>query len=510
MKPSIIKIEGVNYLNWNEKLYKLKILSGKYRYSYGDVDFLLEYEDDFSYDVFRNLKGVDFPDNLCVTSYCSIDLYPPAYTIYIIRSGANLTCRLTNCYDLREWKYDYQLGKFCEKLWEAFSLVGFEIGEKPGLEETAYYIAVSWTWSAESKIQDVVEAACNKLGEAHNFLLRSQVTDCSPNIDELLNIIEKKLDLYFKPSLSDMSLKTAPLISNLKPPEFKNTGAIINDFISTVVTTIDAQTHKFIEIIKIVINQSKIQFNEELRSGILELCKYRINEENYSKRFSPFIDNIERHCLRYGCTRFDKNDNSIQLLATKFEALTTTKIRSCNESLKSELDILLFSKKSDKTFKVEIKEKLLNQNKPIPSSKIWELIDNDYDITKRSLGKKINFVTDQFKRKVIFRDIEHAYILAYQGYSKPSIILAGSVIEELLRLYLKHKKVPPEGRNFNSYIKACEENGLLKTGISRLSDSVRHFRNMVHLQKENTPESTITKVTAKGAVTSIFTIANDL
>jgi len=32
---------------------------------------------------------------------------------------------------------------------------------------------------------------------------------------------------------------------------------------------------------------------------------------------------------------------------------------------------------------------------------------------------------------------------------------------------------------------------------------------MVHLQKENTQESTITKVTAKGAVASIFTIAND-
>ncbi len=175
---------------------------------------------------------------------------------------------------------------------------------------------------------------------------------------------------------------------------------------------------------------------------------------------------------------------------------------------------LIDSSDSDKKFetnsKIDKKNEIVIQNKPLPSSETWKLIENDYDISKRSFGKKINFVTDQFKRKVIFRDIEHAYILAYQGYSKPSVILAGSVIEELLRLYLKQKKVPPKGRTFNSYIKACEENGLLKTGISRLSDSVRHFRNSVHLQKENNPQSTITKVTAKGAVASIFTIANDL
>jgi len=130
MNPIIIKVEGVNYLNWNEKLYRLKILSGKYRYRYGEVDHLLEFEDDFSYDVFKNFKGVDLPDNLCVTSYCSVNLYRPVYTIYVIRSGTNLSYRLTSCYDLREWKHDYNLGKFCEKLWESFAVAGFKTAVK--------------------------------------------------------------------------------------------------------------------------------------------------------------------------------------------------------------------------------------------------------------------------------------------------------------------------------------------------------------------------------------------
>ena len=146
---------------------------------------------------------------------------------------------------------------------------------------------------------------------------------------------------------------------------------------------------------------------------------------------------------------------------------------------------------------------------PLSAKEFWDEIEKDFDISKRAFGKKINFVTENFKRKIIFRDVGHAYVLANLGYSKTAVILAGSVIEELLRLYLVHKKIKPASNTFDSYIQTCEQNGLLKSGISRLTDSVRHFRNVVHLQKENNSKITISKATAKGAVTSIFTIAND-
>jgi hypothetical protein len=114
-----------------------------------------------------------------------------------------------------------------------------------------------------------------------------------------------------------------------------------------------------------------------------------------------------------------------------------------------------------------------------------------------------------FRRTIIFRDVEQAFILASSGFSKPAVILAGGVIEEMLRLYLEHKQIKPINNSFDGYIQTCEQKGILKEGISRLSDSARHFRNLVHLSKEETKRHTISKSAAKGAVASIFTIAND-
>ena len=146
----------------------------------------------------------------------------------------------------------------------------------------------------------------------------------------------------------------------------------------------------------------------------------------------------------------------------------------------------------------------------LPSSRdIWSGIYKDFEVNKFAFGKNINFVTDGYKRKAIFRDLEQAYILAKNGFSKPAVILSGSIIEELLRLYLKDKKVRPAKNNFNEYIKACEQHGLLKGAISRLSDSVRHFRNLVHLEGEMTVRHKISKAAATSAVTSIFLISND-
>lgn len=139
----------------------------------------------------------------------------------------------------------------------------------------------------------------------------------------------------------------------------------------------------------------------------------------------------------------------------------------------------------------------------------WKAMENEYGITKRSFGKKINFVSDSHRREIIFRDIEHSFVLASSGFSKPAVILAGSVVEELLRLYLEHNHITPLSDNFDGYIKTCEQKGLLKHSVSRLSESVRHFRNLVHLSKEETKKHAISKATAIGAVSSIFTIAND-
>ena len=139
----------------------------------------------------------------------------------------------------------------------------------------------------------------------------------------------------------------------------------------------------------------------------------------------------------------------------------------------------------------------------------WARIKNEFGVSKLTFGRKICFVKGKFKREIIFRDTLNAYMLAEKGFSKSAVILAGSIIEELLRLYLECKNIHPSENNFNEYIKLCESKGILKKGISKLSDSVRHFRNIVHLKNEISSRYTISKVAAKNAVSSIFIIAND-
>ncbi len=140
---------------------------------------------------------------------------------------------------------------------------------------------------------------------------------------------------------------------------------------------------------------------------------------------------------------------------------------------------------------------------------IWKLIEQDFAISKKAFGKRIAFVQDPFKRTVIFRDVAHAYILAQSGFNKPAVILSGSVIEELLRLFIVSKGTTPSGKTFVSYIETCQRKGLLKISIQNVSTSVRQFRNIVHLELESSSRETISKPTAKAAVALIFTIAND-
>jgi len=149
------------------------------------------------------------------------------------------------------------------------------------------------------------------------------------------------------------------------------------------------------------------------------------------------------------------------------------------------------------------------EGKNMDNSYSWTTIAEEFGITKREFGRKINFVKGDFQRSIIFRDIEHAYVLAKNGFSKPSVILSGAIIEELLRQYLLQKKIKPSSNTFDEYIKACQNNGILKKAIHSLSNSVRHFRNIVHIENEKSKKHSISKATAIGAVTSIFTIAND-
>jgi hypothetical protein len=180
------------------------------------------------------------------------------------------------------------------------------------------------------------------------------------------------------------------------------------------------------------------------------------------------------------------------------------------EVIRSAKSLLTRKAKSSKVLKGKKgRQKMAQELKGLKANEIWSEIERDYVLTKRAFGIKINFVSDKFVREIIFRDVGQAYMLAKIGFPKPAVILAGSVIEELLRLYLKHKNITTANKTFDGYIKACKDNDLLKSAVYSLTDSVRHFRNHVHLAKEKNKKYSISVATAKGAVSSIFTLAND-
>ena len=140
---------------------------------------------------------------------------------------------------------------------------------------------------------------------------------------------------------------------------------------------------------------------------------------------------------------------------------------------------------------------------------IWEEIETTYGINKNKFGRGFNFVKNEYKRKIIYRDVEQAYYLSKNDFYKPAVILAGSVIEELLRLYIEYKGLKPSRNSFEEYLKLCESNGLLKSSINKFSDSIRQFRNLVHLEKEKSNKDKISKSTAIGAVSCIFSLVDD-
>ncbi len=144
------------------------------------------------------------------------------------------------------------------------------------------------------------------------------------------------------------------------------------------------------------------------------------------------------------------------------------------------------------------------------ATEVWSSIKEEFDISKTAFGLKIRFIHNEFARSIIFRDVAQAFILSIHGFSKPAVIQSGSVCEELLRSYLIYKKVPFSKNTFDGYIQACTANGLLKAAIQGLANSVRHFRNLVHISNEKSKRHTISKSTAKAAVASIFSLVNDL
>lgn len=255
-----------------------------------------------------------------------------------------------------------------------------------------------------------------------------------------------------------------------------------------------------LEAIKQLVN-FRIKLDTQKIDEIVDIITVEISEKIFERAKQLIKDQMVNFCRR-----FPGSDSYLDLINSRV-------IDERNKLIShAKREVNIFQKQSE--FKKQGK-KVFNEmsvtEKEMQFSTLdaWDRIKNEFGVSKLAFGRKIYFVKDKFKRKIIFRDTSNAYMLAENGFSKSAVILAGSIIEELLRLYLEDRNTHPSKNNFNEYIKLCESKGILKKGISKLSDSVRHFRNIVHLKNEIDPKYTISKAAAKNAVSSIFIISND-
>jgi len=257
------------------------------------------------------------------------------------------------------------------------------------------------------------------------------------------------------------------------------------------------------QLINFKINQDTKEIDKISNIVTAEICEKIL--ERAKQLIEDQIDNLKFEIVKF-CRRFPGSDSYLNLINNRIIDERNKLISHA----KREVDIFQKQSESKKQRKKVFNEISVTE-KEIQFSTLnaWVRIKNEFDVSKLTFGRKIYFVKDKFKRKIIFRDTLNAYMLAENGFSKSAVILAGSIIEELLRLYLEYRNIHPSKNNFNEYIKLCESKGILKKGISKLSDSVRYFRNIVHLKNEISPKYTISKAAAKNAVSSIFIISND-
>lgn len=197
-------------------------------------------------------------------------------------------------------------------------------------------------------------------------------------------------------------------------------------------------------------------------------------------------------------------------------------------------DYPIYSIDSDKTIKVSLSPVTIASVNEAPSKDKNESVWNEFKISKNQFGARINFVKDRYTRDVIFRDIEHAFGCYKQGFSKPAIILAGGVLEEILRQYIQSsdikrnsagKPIKLDGNkkpilnssyqeitlnedDFYDCIEICRGNKLLKKSVGSC-DSIREFRNFVHIKEEATFQDLISEEKAYSIISDIFTVSTE-
>jgi hypothetical protein len=106
-----------------------------------------------------------------------------------------------------------------------------------------------------------------------------------------------------------------------------------------------------------------------------------------------------------------------------------------------------------------------------------------------------SFIADSILRQIVERDYAEIGRAMSAGCWKSTLVLSGAIIEailvdRLLRSPMAHtvlsapKEQNPRKWRFVDLINVASELGLVSVALEKFSHSVRHYRNLVHLQKQ--------------------------
>ncbi len=255
----------------------------------------------------------------------------------------------------------------------------------------------------------------------------------------------------------------------------------------------------------------------ELAEAYIESIFESIGNKEIDNRMA---DNINAEIFSFISTDLYRKSTSLKsrLISSGFEGVVSESILNGFESkVKRIMDLsktkvkLMIEKHNNKIHDQVKSDNYKESNYKIQDiNEIWKDIYKEYGIKKPIFAKRIGFIKDSKIRELIYRDVAHAFTLSKNGLAKPAVVLAGSVIEELLRQYLISRNLTPKRNDFNGFIECCKEHKLLRDGISNLGDSVRQFRNYVHLAKEVNEKYKLDFAESNTAVSSIFVLVKNI
>lgn len=157
--------------------------------------------------------------------------------------------------------------------------------------------------------------------------------------DKLIQIIDKKINLFLRPNKADFGFELDKLHRPLTSYDLNNINSILEEYSTLKARTINNQFDEIIKIIKLTIIESGIDNTPDISDSIIGLIDKKFNPEKHIEGLSKFLEALKRKFAGMGAV-FNPSNYRLDLIIPVHEVLIKTRIRENTNKLRAELDIL--------------------------------------------------------------------------------------------------------------------------------------------------------------------------